>query len=627
MKPAFKLFILGALAEDVTDDNADGQLTILAEFEGCRAPAHRAVRAAERNQLKRDVRDLRSAIESGGSRDYGIEHLKQLGASLLRFAFPGNANRLLQRATGASMELLPFELFVEDPEIAGWPWEYLYDEATGHFLCQEFHPISRGIFTLAVRKARPRPPEKIRLLLIIGVLDNDPTAKPADQLEWIEGVFNSQLNSDCLTWKVMRAVRPGDIDGELQRGDYDVLHFFGHAGFDHNQQQGYLRLQRDEGIDFKFYSGQFAQMLRGAGKTLRLVFLNGCETGRGSSSGDPARSAIAAASLEAGVPAVIATQFSIPDVSAHHLAAKIYSSLANGDSLNQAMMHGRRALNYPTHESKFARSESNKEQPNRAFFDWGIPVLYASEPEIALFPKQSNSKRPKRVPIEAENVQSVSQVEAPKLKVLLIDFDSKINFLQELAKAANNVQTFYKFLVDYLPCPSSTIRKAQSHEGMVLFAPDVQSYLLAEIKASDIDIACVFTPLLLADDEPYEDGSPSDDNFGYVPDTATGAVMLCFVSSCDIRKFAAEAGVSFAKAMLNISLSMILAGRWNIKLHKKTVGCMFDFCDDRHDLVVGLKKMALDHKSCRIKIQDWEELAAIDRLLAMKCELQEGDEP
>jgi len=71
------------------------------------------------------------------------------------------------------------------------------------------------------------------------------------------------------------------------------------------------------------------------------------------------------------VPAVIATQFVMPDNSAHYFATAVYNTLVGGGSMTEAMHDGRLAMTY----------DSQQRHP-----DWGIPVLYASYPDLTIFP-------------------------------------------------------------------------------------------------------------------------------------------------------------------------------------------------------------------------------------------------
>jgi hypothetical protein len=57
--------------------------------------------------------------------------------------------------------------------------------------------------------------------------------------------------------------------------------------------------------------------------------------------------------------------------------------------------------------------------------------------------------------------------------------------------------------------------------------------------------------------------------------------------------------------------------RWNLGFHEETVGCFMDLCWERDDILVGLRKMRFDHRDCRDKIKDREQLAALDALLEL----------
>jgi hypothetical protein len=129
-----------------------------------------------------------------------------------------------------------------------------------------------------------------------------------------------------------------------------ILHFMGHGYYDTNQSPPVGRLlmthRTDEGreevaIDEKAVADTIKD---GLGNGLRLVVLNGCETGRGRIH----FSGVAQALLNEGVPAVLAMQYSISDHLARHLASHFYEGLAGDGSIDEAVRHVRRSLcNHP----------------------------------------------------------------------------------------------------------------------------------------------------------------------------------------------------------------------------------------------------------------------------------------
>ncbi len=486
-RPIFHLYILGHIA-DITQPQF---FITFAEFQGARAIERIQVNRPQVERLAENIRNLRAFIEAGFP-PFERTSLEQLGSELFDLIIRGNVKRLFDRATGPNQEILPFEIYLEDFGIASWPWEYLYDSSTRVFLCQEFHPISRGIFSLSSWKLFPPKEEKVRILLLIGVLPDDPGTTPEEEIKWIQEVFNSELATETVDIKIMQAIEPIELRRELQTNTYDILHFFGHARFDDNRKEGYLKLERPNTEPHKFYANDFSQLL--SGRNIRLVFLNACETARSAQNSDPARSSIAAAILERGIPAVIATQFSIPDTSAHFLSSMVYNALVTGKPLVEAMLDGRQAM-----------SHAEKGQ----FFDWGIPVLYSSDPELVIFPQAKDKQQPKWVKgferasksssmikklreiivtggpsIIVERTAQSPNKDKAKVRVALVDLDSKAGFLPELIEAANLVQFYYDFQVAYLPLPSGAIR-IDFEKGKAppqIFLPRIDKYFSTKPK-------------------------------------------------------------------------------------------------------------------------------------------------
>jgi CHAT domain-containing protein len=176
--------------------------------------------------------------------------------------------------------------------------------------------------------------------------------------------------------KIMEATSPQDVNLELARQDYHIFHFFGHAGVDPEESEGYLVFDIGGGADPKKYpASALGSMLRERG--IRLAFLNACETAVADPGSDPARKALAQTLLANGIPAVIATQFLMPDNSAHSFAESVYNALVAGHSVVSAMREGREAMNFAP----------DPRQP-----DWGIPVLYSFSPGLVLFPRATSPR-------------------------------------------------------------------------------------------------------------------------------------------------------------------------------------------------------------------------------------------
>lgn len=617
-RPTFRLYLLGSLG----DGKQPQTLVTLAEFREGRAVERVTLEPEPTKALTQRIRELAAFIE-GGFPPFAEAALQQLGDDLFRLVLRNKVRDLFITATARRERFLPMEIFVEDYEIAGWPWEYLYDAMNGKFICQEFHPISRGLFTLEPGRELRRRRGKIRILFVSGVLPGDPAITPAEELKVLQEVFRSYLATDSVEIRVVSGVEPLVLNQVVNTGVFDILHFVGHAGIDLQRKEGFLRFDRPRREPARYYARELAILLAEQG--VRLVFLNACESARAAGSESPARSSVAAALLEHGIPAVIGTQFSIADNSAHYLASMIYNALAAGKPLIEAMRAGRLAMTF-----------ADKPQ----FFDWGIPVLYAADPDLVLFP-QPKARSAKWVEsfeaaLDSSNVVQVftaqtvaggpsvsverttrsSSSAQSKVRVALNDIDSKVGFLPDLVEAANRAQTYYHFQVVYLPTPSGAVRTDfdKSAAPPQMFLPRLEEYLGNAPRDLGVDLVCCLTRHPIAGEEDGElfwnfFASPLNNNS-----------RVSAVSTFELRDFAREAGASFAKATLRLCLGMLLVteGRWPVRFHEETMSCLFDYCERRADIVKGLRHMRFDHSICRQQIEDPLQLEAIDALHALE---------
>jgi hypothetical protein len=156
----------------------------------------------------------------------------------------------------------------------------------------------------------------------------------------------------------------------------------------------------------------------------------------------------------------------------------------------------------------------------------------------------------------------------------------------------------------------------------------LEEYLRTTPKDLNVDKVCCLTRCRVAG--VFDNGKPFAD-YRYSALNSTEDVVI--ISTHKLREYAREAAVSYAKATLYICLSSIVASDVRYDkfiptasdtehpyIHQETAGCLFDECDNRDDLVVGLKRMKFDHEKCRFKIKDPDHVAAIDALLALEVE-------
>lgn len=599
-------------------------LTMLATYRDAQAVTTVELDSSQEARLTQNIRDLRACCVSGFP-ELDIDALRQLGGELFKVILTGPVRNLFYAATG-STKLLPFEILVEDHRIASWPWEYLCDPRSEVFICQEFHPISRVIFKNHIRKTNLRRKAGLHILVVIGVLLDDKEAPAPTQVKSIEEHLRAYIAEDRVTLKVMAETSPEAVISELDRDRYDIVHFYGHAGFDTKAEEGYLQFDQRNGGPKRWYANAVGQAL--APHDVRLAFLNACNTAVADPDVAPSRSSVAAALLSRGIPAVIATQFEMPISTADLFASLTYNALALGKPVVEAMSRGRQAMNLGQ---------------QKRFFDWGIPVLYATDPNLVIFPRPRGEtlSRPEhelesdlatRGPIAAlgspkwEGGPTVSvertippQADrSPQVKVAIVDLNARIGYLPEIVEAANRVQTYYGFEVHYLPLPTGSVRADFPHQGgpRQLLLHSLEDYLSHLPQQLGVERVCCLTSCLVA-------GKEGDAHYwNRFAGVLQSDANVFAITTYNFADYAIQINVSFAKATLYLCLAMLIAtgnsGRLNF--HEEIVGCPLDLWNSREDFIEGLRHMRFDHAPCREKIEDPDELSAIDQLLALQMD-------
>jgi hypothetical protein len=310
----------------------------------------------------------------------------EMGQRLADLLFPSYARELL-RASLARLrdgEGLRVRLRLAD-ELADFPWEYVYiPDARGERTSSGFLALNPcvsivrheavalpadwfngpGNRRVVIAMASPEPYE------VYPRLSGLPTEQAAikavfDRISGIRAVYLPEYgspNTDIIpgaTWRDLMAV--------LTQERTDVFHFAGHGqfvtegpAFGDVAREGWIILADERNQAFPLPGERLAELLRGTG--VRLVMLGACQTGRRDNHN--VWSSVAAALLKAGIPAVVAMQFTIGDQLAVAFSEAFYRALVAGLSVDEAVSLGRQAIRMKSLEGQ------------RDAIDWGVPVLY-----------------------------------------------------------------------------------------------------------------------------------------------------------------------------------------------------------------------------------------------------------
>ena len=331
--------------------------------------------------------DLRHRLRSLEKRSLDLPGMIALGEDLAALLFPPRARSFLIRSLERldEDEGLRIRLKVNTYSLADLPWEYVYiakpDTPLDQKGAEGFLALDRQISFVryeimgqSLVDLDPVGAGPLRLVMVMANPGgaNYPELNLGTERQNIERALAGMpdIQAECYADATVETLE------EALTHEAHVFHFAGHGQFEGDlgqafgslEGEGSLVLIDDHEQPMLFSSEKLAQNLRGRG--VRLAVLGACETGRRDQVN--AWTGIAPSLNRAGVPAVLAMQYTIRDDNAIAFSRRFYAALAAGEPVDAAVIDGRLAI--------FNRSSDDDR-------DWGVPVLYLRAEEGVLFPK------------------------------------------------------------------------------------------------------------------------------------------------------------------------------------------------------------------------------------------------
>jgi len=318
-----------------------------------------------------DVEALAEVLRKLRSFNAGAGELKTLGTTLFNALFQPKILRRYDESLGlvgdSSLKRLRLKLRIEPPALSILPWEFMYDpKRQEHLVLFEKFSIVR--FLMVPQKVAPltvAPPLKI-LVLISSPLDYPPLEVEKEQ-ERISQALAVLTQAGRVQLDFLSQATIAEVRKKLDHG-YHVLHYIGHGDFIESERGGKGGLVfENESRTGELVDADRMKLLLDRG-TIRLVILNACETAQATNL--DYFLGVAPMLVSAGIPAVIAMQYKIPDQSAVQFSEEFYQALAKNYQVDAAVEAARKAMALERGLGKV---------------DWGIPVLFMRSPDGILF--------------------------------------------------------------------------------------------------------------------------------------------------------------------------------------------------------------------------------------------------
>ncbi|MBV9253884.1 MAG: CHAT domain-containing protein, partial [Actinobacteria bacterium] len=304
--------------------------------------------------------------------------VREFGTALFDALFAGEVRTLLDvsrheaRSKGTGLRV---KLRCRAPELAALPWEFLFDTEVDEYLCLSRQtPLVRYL-----EVSTPCEPLKVSLpLRILGVVASPKDLDALDvdrEKQRVEKALEHLVAQGKVQLEWLGKPTWRELQQELSRNRWHVVHFVGHGGFDQRRDEGVLAFEDDDGNAHLLGAGDVGLLL-GDHDDLRLAVLNACEGAR--SSARDVFSSTAAVLVRKGTPGVVAMQYEITDLAAIELARSFYDCIASGQPVDTAMSEARKAVRISLPGT----------------LEWGTPVLFMRAPDGQLFDVDADSPRP-----------------------------------------------------------------------------------------------------------------------------------------------------------------------------------------------------------------------------------------
>jgi CHASE2 domain-containing sensor protein len=300
-----------------------------------------------------------------------IKKLKDFGAHLFGSLFHPDIRDQYEKSLGMAYTqntCLRIKLRIDAPELARYPWEFMYDGDQTH----EFLALHRNIsITRFLAIQNPVPTVTTHLPLKMLVIISSPTHPDYEKLavdnekDLIKQSLNELIKRDLIRLRFLKKATLTELAKELKK-KVDIIHFIGHGGYSEPLGGGCLVFESEDNSPELINIDRLSLLLRET--PVRLVVLNACQTGNVATS--EISLGVAQGLVKIGVPAVIAMQFRIPDSSAIEFSKEFYTTLSETYQVDRAVAEARRKM--------FINLEGGR-------IDWGIPVLFMRKDDGVIF--------------------------------------------------------------------------------------------------------------------------------------------------------------------------------------------------------------------------------------------------
>jgi len=532
-------------------------------------------RAVGKFNLNKDKKIFANIIKMLDDDSINGNELRNLGARIHKSLFGREIATLFSTA---QRDLPPdiglrININIRPPILNRLPWEFLYDK---QFLAIQFKtPVIRKIPVIIRKIKKKKVSKKLRVLVVVSNPKDQKQLNVQREIDYIRSQL-AELGKEYLEIELLKNAKKDELENSL-RTQFDVFHFIGHAEFDQSSKKGFIVLE-DENHTSKNYDSEVLSAILNEGG-VRIAILNACDTARSAENGYML--GVAHSLLNGGIPVVVAMQFKIPDMTSILFTKRFYAEMARGEQITTALTRARQTI---AGDTSLVRK------------DWGIPVLYALDPENLIF----HTHRP--LPVKTPLLIRRPSSRATRV-IGICDINSFLINLESVTEKMNSVQNYFKLVVipAFYSAEMFTTRDDRTFCDFEKAELQLKE-LFDKYKQAGLKRIMGATQNLIT--------SEGTSNLFAV----TGRKGISLISTFNLEDYALKANKTLEKTVMYLILGDLAVAYGNLSYHNETRSCLMDYCYHRDDIIKGLENPRLD-ESCQSKIRDNGLLSVLNKLL------------
>jgi hypothetical protein len=575
-----------------TKDGYDKEMAqIFASYGGARVVEPMPLRGQDAGTAWHGIIQIHERIKNFTDKNLGSlpsdKEMLDYGRLLFEMLFRGDVRRLYDTARSVQRD---GKLTMVFTSMFGWvaekPWEFAFDPSRKSFLATEEIHFVRNVLTQVPGDDTQTITGPLRILVVSAQPVGFGQLSIEQETAVVRSGFDALVSEGLAEVDVLPRATVSALHGYLSSGRYNVVHFIGHGTFDDERRTGCLVFEDDKGGSHLLDERSAREVFCGRG--ISLVFLNACQTGAGSRS--DFNKGMAQALVAHGMPALVANQYSVLDVSATSFAQFFYWGLAHGMSLGTAAREARIAVNYSMKGDNI---------------DWAVPVLYARDPNNCLVARSTRGLSFTAAVVQTSASRGLAALPHAE-RIAVWDVDRVLPDLRDTLKRLNASQKRFGFETVDLSVPLDAMETVENGKRV--------SYLRADriadrLGGRTIDLHADY--LVCVTHLPLSDGKSRNLYAWWPEDRKSPVLVLSYAGFENLQ----SAGILAQRALTNVLVMALAGAEASLEPHDRGPETCPLFRNVARKVEVLTSPQKFDAE-CRGKI-DADDLAAFDTLLRL----------